>query len=137
MAEWMKLLLTGVLTLVASTGFWNYKIKKLERKHHLEDKSEELIEKVDALLVDNDKIMKKLDALTEAHKKTNEVTMAVARDRIFYLANKWKTENNYEDDNMRDLISLFEPYKANGGNGLANEYFEKYEYLYKTKHNIK
>lgn len=132
MADWLKIILTGVLTFLASSGFWSYKIRKLDRKYQQEDKNNSIIEKIDVLLADNDKIMKKIDALSEAHSKTNEVTMAVARDRIYHLAKKWKEEGSFTSDNMRDLVSLFEPYKDNGGNGLANEYFEKYEYLYKT-----
>ena len=33
----IEILLTGLLTLVASSGFWSYKVKKLERKYALLD----------------------------------------------------------------------------------------------------
>ena len=58
--------------------------------------------------------------------------MAVARDRIYYLCKKWVKEKNLDPDNMRDVESLLVPYKANGGNGIADEYFERYEHMYKT-----
>ena len=127
----IEIILTGLLTLLASSGFWSYRLKKLERKYELTDKKEETTKKLDKVIETQSDIIAKIDKLTEDFRKSNEVTMAVARDRIYYLCKKLVKEKNCDPDNMRDLKSLFVPYKANDGNGIADEYFERYEHMYK------
>lgn len=126
--EWKEIaqiLLTLVVGIIGSSGFWAYKTKKLERKYQTQDKSEKILETVKTTSED-------IKTLLEKHDKTNEVTMAVARDRIYYLCDKAITNRDFRHQTMRDIRSIMEPYKANGGDGLADEFFDKYEHMYKT-----
>lgn len=132
MDTYAPIILTGILTMLASSGFWTYKIRKLERKYQQQDKHEEVLQKLDTLLTIQGQQSSQLAALQEHCRKTNAVTMAVARDRIYHLCNRAIKEKNLDPDNMRDIRSLLEPYTANGGNGLADEYYAKYEHMYKT-----
>lgn len=65
-------------------------------------------------------------------KKTDAVTMAIARDRIYYLARKWTEQHDFDPDNMRDLRDLFTPYKENNGDGLGDDYFDTYRLAYEA-----
>lgn len=132
MTEVWKILLTGFVTLLASGGFWSYRLKKLERKYQKEDANDNTSKKIDRLIDSTETHNNKLDALHTQIMKTNAVTMSLAKDRIYYLCNKAIKEKNTDPDNMRDIRSLLEPYTANNGDGLADEYFEKYEHMYKT-----
>lgn len=128
----VTVIVTGILTLLASSGLWSYKIKKLERKYQQQDKNDEVLKKLDTVIAIQGSQSTQLASLHEHIKKTDAVTMAVARDRIYHLCNRAIQEHNTDPDNMRDIRSLLEPYTANGGNGLADEYYAKYEHMYKT-----
>lgn len=130
--EYAEVIISILLAVIASSGFWSYRIKKLERKYQVADNADTLKKSIDTLIESHKTLNAKLDKLMEKHQKTNDVTMAVARDRIYYLCQKWIREDNFHQDNMRDLKSLMEPYQANDGDGLADEYFDRYSYLYKT-----
>lgn len=79
-----------------------------------------------------EKILKKQDELNKQIKKTDAVTMALARDRIYYLARKWTANRDFAPDNMRDLRDLFTPYKENDGDGLGDDYFDTYRLAYEA-----
>lgn len=79
-----------------------------------------------------EKILKKQDELNTQIKKTDAVTMALARDRIYFLARKWTENRDFDPDNMRDLRDLFTPYKENDGNGLGDDYFDTYRQAYES-----
>lgn len=125
MEEVVKLVLPLLFGILASSGFWSYKTAKLQRKYANEDKSEKILNTLEDL-------SKNVNKLLESHAKINEVTMAVARDRIYYLCDKAITNRDFRSQTMRDITSIMEPYKANGGDGLADEFFERYEHMYKT-----
>ena len=125
MEEVVKLVLPLLFGILASSGFWSYKTKKLERKYANEDKSEQILSSLE-------KLSKNVTQLLDNHTKTDAVTMAVARDRIYYLCDKAITNRDFRTSTMRDIKSIMEPYKANGGDGLADEFFDRYEHLYKT-----
>lgn len=125
MEEIIKLVMTLVFGILASSGFWSYRTKKLERKYANEDKSEKILKTLEDLSTNVIKLL-------ENHAKTDAVTMAVARDRIYFLCDKAITNRDFRPQTMRDITSIMEPYKANGGNGLADEFFDRYEHLYKT-----
>ena len=132
MPEFAKLVLTILGTLIASSGFWSYQIKKLERKYQVADNSDSTQKKLDQIIEIQSKNLAQLEKLAQQTKKTDEVTMAVARDRIYHLcAHAIKTRNT-DPDMMRDIKSMLDPYRANGGDGIADEYFARYEHMYKT-----
>lgn len=130
--EYTNIIISIVLALLASSGFWSYRIKKLERKYQQEDKSRDIDAKLSQLIKSQEMLVKKIDLLTEAQEKSNAVTMAVARDRIYHLCKKSIEERRFDPDSMRDIKGLMTPYKDNDGDGIADEYFERYEHLYKT-----
>ena len=132
MKEVITLLITSVVAILASSGFWSYKIKKLEHSYEMDTTTKKLEAKLDKLLESQMDMSKKLDKLAEDQKRTNDVTMAVARDRIYYLCKAWLDAGDFSDDNMRDIKALLTPYQNNGGNGIAQEYYDKYEHLYKN-----
>lgn len=124
MDETTRLILTLVFGILASSGFWSYRTAKLQRRYVTEDKSEMILKTLEDL-------SKNVKQLLENHAKTDAVTMAVARDRIYYLCDKAITNRDFRAQTMRDIKSIMEPYKANGGDGLADEFFDRYEYMYK------
>ena len=128
----LKLLLTSLITLLASSGFWSYRLKKLERKYAIEDKSDETQKKLDKIIQMHEETTRKIEELSLQSKRTNAVTMAVARDRIYDLCARAIRTKNTDPDMMRDVRSILDPYKENGGNGIADEYFDRYEHMYKT-----
>lgn len=130
--EYGQIIISVLLAILASSGFWSYRIRKLERKYQMADNADTIKTSIDLLIKSQETLNTKLDKLIDKHQKTNDVTMAVARDRIYYLCQKWIREDNFHQDNMRDLKSLMEPYKQNNGDGIADEYFDRYSYLYKT-----
>ena len=131
MDETVRLLLTLLFGILASTGFWSYRTKKLERKYQNEDKSEKILSSIHGLKQTVEVMDSKVDVLTANHKKSDAVTMAVTRDRIYYLCDKAITNRDFRTQTMRDIKSIMEPYKKNGGDGLADEFFDRYEYMYK------
>lgn len=131
-AETVKLLITVIGTLIASSGFWSYQVKRLERRYQVADKSDEVQKKLDQIISTQEQHTKHMQALRAQLEKTDEVTMAVARDRIYYLCAHAIQVKDTDPDMMRDIRSLLDPYKANGGNGIADEYFNRYEHMYKT-----
>ena len=130
--DYLKILLTSLVTLLASSGFWSYRIKKLERKYAMQDKSDETQKKLDKIIKMHEETTKKIEELSEQNKRTDAVTMAVARDRIYDLCARAIRTKNPDPDMMRDIRSILDPYKENGGNGIADEYFNRYEHMYKT-----
>ena len=124
MDETVRLILTLLFGILASSGFWSYRTAKLQRRYATEDKSEMILKTLEDL-------SKNVKQLLENHAKTDAVTMAVARDRIYYLCDKAMTNRDFRSQTMRDIKSIMEPYKANGGDGLADEFFDRYEYMYK------
>lgn len=124
MDETVRLILTLLFGILASSGFWSYRTAKLQRRYATEDKSEMILKTLEDL-------SKNVKQLLENHAKTDAVTMAVARDRIYYLCDKAMTNRDFRSQTMRDIKSIMEPYKANGGDGLADEFFDRYDYMYK------
>ena len=136
MEEMVRLLLPLIFGVLASSGFWSYRTKKLERKYANEDKSEKILESIKQLNENVESVKSKVDTVIDNNAKTDAVTMAVARDRIYYLCDKAITNRDFRHQTMRDIRSIMEPYKANGGDGLADEFFDKYEHMYKTSNYI-
>ena len=132
MTETVKILLTGLLTFLASSGLWNYRLRKLERKYQLEDRTNETQRKLDEILKVQKNMQAEYSELKDQIHKTNEVTMALARDRIYHLCKKAIKERDLDPDIMRDIKSMLIPYKENKGDGIADEYFDLYENMYKT-----
>lgn len=132
MTETVKLILTCLFTFLASSGLWNYRLKKLERKYQLEDRTNETQQKLDKILSAQETTLKEYAELKAQLTKTNEVTMALARDRIYHLCKKAIKERDLDPDIMRDIKAMLMPYKANNGNGIADEYFSLYEHMYKS-----
>ena len=132
MTETVKILLTGLLTFLASSGLWNYRVRKLERKYQLEDQTNETQRKLDEILKVQKNMQAEYSELKDQINKTNEVTMALARDRIYHLCKKAIKERDLDPDIMRDIKSMLIPYKENKGDGIADEYFDLYENMYKT-----
>jgi len=130
--DYLKILFTSLVTLLASSGFWSYRIKKLERKYAMQDKSDETLKKLDKIIQMHEETTRKIEELSLQSKRTNAVTMAVARDRIYDLCARAIHNKNTDPDMMRDIRSILDPYKENGGNGIADEYFNRYEHMYKT-----
>lgn len=132
---WTVIITNTVTVLVAvfgSAGLWNYRMKKLELSQTKDDKMKTLTDKIDKVLDNQDKQSQQLKDLQDQLTKTDAVTMALAKDRIYYLCKRGISKLDVNPDTMRDIMALMKPYKANDGDGLADEYFEKYEYIYRT-----
>ena len=119
-----------IVGFLGSTGFWSFITKFIELKKT--KKEDETKKQLDTIIQKLDTVENKLTTTNEQLDKTDKVTMALARDRIYYLSRRSIIRKDMDPDNMRDLKALMEPYKANDGDGLADEYFEKYEYIFKT-----
>lgn len=128
----VDLVVSIVVAVLASTGLWNWLFYRTKRKDEMMDKRDETYKKLDELITFQKEIIDKITLLEDQFNKTDKVTMSIARDRIYYLC-KMAIRNKDVDPNTMEIItSLYEPYVANGGNGMGKEYFEKYEYVYKT-----
>ena len=74
-----------------------------------------------------DKIIADQNEMKEQIRLSSEVTLATARDRIYYLCKRYADENRFDAHDLEDIEELYEPYKAAGGNGLAKELFDTYK----------
>lgn len=125
-------ILTGVVSIVTSNGFWNMRMKRLELKYKEHAERDETSKKLDDVVVMVNKLQESVDHLTKEQATSDELLVAVARDRIYHICKTFTKNKDTDPDNMRDLLDLLTPYEAKGGDGLAHEYFEQYKQMYRT-----
>ena len=98
----VQILLTGLVTILASSGFWAF-------MQHLDSKKDDIH-----------------TAFTKEHKAMIDVLIGLGHDKIMYLGGKY-CERGYvthsEYENLYTYIYL--PYKALGGNGSADKMIEQ------------
>ena len=108
--ELVELIVTAIVSvvvaLVASSGFWGYILKKAEIKEHERQQERDII-------------------LLE-----RQLLMGLAHDKINYLAQKyiergWMTQDDYE--NL--FTYLYKPYLALGGNGTTKKMMDEVDKL--------
>lgn len=87
-------LITIIVAVFASTGFWQW----LSQKTH-----------------------KKTDA--------EKMMLALGHDKIYYLCKKHLREGEITHDEYENLMYLYKPYKALGGNGTAEKMMKEVENL--------
>ena len=81
-----------------------------------------------------DKVLQDQDSMKEIIRLYGNVTIATARDRIYYLCKRYTEDQRYDARDLEDIEELYEPYKAAGGNGLAKELFTTYKEAYHEYH---
>lgn len=102
MESWVVAIITAIISVAASSGFWQYLIHKDAKKKEEEDKS---------------------DAKTR-------LLIGLAHDRILFLCSSYThrgyiTKEEYDDLNKY----LYEPYEEAGGNGSAKKMMMEVEKL--------
>lgn len=119
-----------IVAVLTSSGFTALVLKIIdiisERMKEARDKKNN-VETVEAKL---DKVNGKLDMVIGKLDKTDAVTMADARDKIYHLCKTAIEKHDTDADTMRDIQALMGPYKANGGDGLADDIYEAYKRMY-------
>ncbi len=87
MEQWVVVLLTAVGSILASTGFWTFLQKRLEKKS-----------------------------------LNTKMLIGLAHDRIIDLGIRYIERGIITHDELENLLDyLYEPYKAMGGNGSAEQ----------------
>ena len=86
-----------------------------------------LSEKIDKIIADQNEMKEQI-------RLSGDVTLATARDRIFYLCEKYTSEKRFGTKDLEDIEDLYAPYKAAGGNGLAQEVLATYKEAYHEYH---
>lgn len=94
MESWVVAIITAVISVAASSGFWQYLIHKETKKRDEEDKD---------------------DAKTR-------LLIGLAHDRILFLGSSYIHRGYITKEEYDDLYKyLYEPYKEAGGNGSAEK----------------
>lgn len=73
-----------------------------------------------------DGIAERQEAISEQLRKTNDVVLASARDRILYLCKKKTEEERFTLADLDEVRDIYEPYHADGGNHTAKDAFDLY-----------
>lgn len=90
----MTHIVTIIVAVFASTGFWNFIQSKTRRRTFAE-----------------------------------EMLLALGHDKIYYLCKRCLKEGEITHDEYDNLLHLFQPYKALGGNGTAEKLMKEIENL--------
>ena len=123
-------LVTGIVSIISSNGFWSMRMKRLELEYKEQSEKDETAQKLDEVIEVVKGLQSSIDHLTKEQASSDELLIAVARDRIYHICKTFTKNRDTDPDNMRDIKALLEPYKAKGGDGLADEYFDRYRNMY-------
>ena len=93
---------------------------KMKEKRQKKSGEMTMSEKLDKIISDQNEMKHHMDL-------SDQVVLATARDRIYYLSRKYTEEQHFDPHDLEDLRSLYEPYSKAGGNGLAKDFFDAYK----------
>ena len=108
-------ILVAVITGVTSSGLTSLVQFFVNRRDKKCEKTDEMHVKLDKVVELQKDLGNDLKVVIDKLSKTNEVTMSVARDRIYYLCKKSIKEKDVDPDTIRDIKALVDPYISNGG----------------------
>lgn len=106
-----------VIAVLGSNGLWVFFTRILDKKEDKQDDLKELKEDVENLRND-------IVALTELLKKTNELAISTARDRLNYLSHKYMEQGFIPKEYATPYKLIGAAYKKNDGNTIVAEEFE-------------
>lgn len=121
--------LVPICSLLSAVGVKLIDVLHDKMKENRQKKSGEMTmsEKLDKIISDQNEMKKQI-------RLSGNVTLATARDRIFYLCEKYTSEKRFGTKDLEDIEDLYAPYKAAGGNGLAQEVLATYKEAYHEYH---
>lgn len=102
MNDWIKMLITSLVTVLACSGFWTYQTKRLEMRLARQDQQS----------------------------LETKVLIGLGHDRIMYLGMKYIERGYVRKDEYENLFEyLYKPYEQMGGNGSAKRIMSEVEKL--------
>ena len=108
----VQTVLSVFTTVLASSGLWAFLSHKQDLKYQAREKQRQLDEEE----------KKKDDVYTK-------LLVGIAHDRLMFLTNKYIETGWITADDYENLMYIYEPYIASGGNGTVKRNMEKVEKL--------
>ena len=106
-----------VVAILGSNGLWAFFSHMSDKKSDKKDDLKELKEDVENLRDD-------INEITDLLKKTNELAISTARDRLNYLSHKYMEQGFIPKEYATPYKLIGAAYKANDGNTIVAEEFE-------------
>lgn len=126
----VETIVTVVVAIFASTGFWTFINNRMSRKDQKEDETAKFKKWREGADKYHEDVKESIDKFKEQMDLQSEMLMGLGHDRILQLGEKYIAQGSITLEEYEDLDKyLYRPYAALGGNGTAKKIMEEIKAL--------